>query len=65
MKAPCNPPQQTGGTKDAQRGVPWVGFITAILFLRVKFSMNNEQLTLPWIKHDMMIAESTEQALVV
>lgn len=65
MKTLRNRPQQTGGTKEAQCGVPWVGFITAIPFLRVKFSMNNEQLTLPSIKHDMMVAESMEQALVV
>lgn len=64
MKALCNQPQQIRGTKEAQCRVPWVGFVTALPFLRVKFSTNNEQLTLPSIKHDTMIAESIEQALV-
>lgn len=65
MKPLCNRPLETGGTKEVQCRVPWVCFITDIAFLRIKFSMSNEQLTLPSIKHNTVIAESIEQAPLV
>lgn len=58
MKPLCNRPLETGGPKEVQCRVPWVCFITDIAFLRVKFSVSNEQLTLPSIKHNTVIAES-------